>query len=154
MNENSSDVIKTGIEFIVAAFLLFIVLTMTISGRKWYFKEKQLEGFKRDMTTIAEEYVMVGRDYISGADIIEYIVKHGSIYDYDIDFNSRDKDDPLYDPLNKEEIKKGNPSSHWTEYYLEFEVFNNDKTLINGRYSVKIERNNEQIVKYNFKLLN
>lgn len=146
MENETQSALEIGIEAIMGALLVFAAATLIFFGKQWYSDETAFEYTKQDISMLAAEYSMTNRDSVTGADIVEYILKHGSSYDYTI---------VTYQtwPITKEYAKylyrnNKNGGYIWTENYLTESVFNNkltDEFLVTPTYS------NGEIIAYTFK---
>lgn len=136
---------EMGIEASVGALLLFLSVTLLLFGIQWYSDETSFEYSKEDISMVAAEYSMTNRDSVTGADIVEYILKYGSTYDYTI---------VIYQtwPITKEYARylysNGKNGGHiWTENFLTESVFNNRLT---DEFIVKPTYSNAEIIAFTF----
>ncbi|MFT4144400.1 MAG: hypothetical protein QM644_08065 [Mobilitalea sp.] len=145
MEKETQSVFEMGIETAVGALLLFISVTLILFGKRWYFDEAAFEYSKQDVAMVAAEYSMTNRESVTGADIVEYILKYGSTYDYKI---------VVYQTwsITKEYAKylysnNKNGGYIWTENFLTESVFNNRLT---DEFTVAPTYSNGEIIAYTF----
>lgn len=145
MERETQSVLEMGLEAAVGALLLFWSVTLILFGKQWYSDESVFENSKEDISMAAAEYSMINRESITGADIVEYILKYGSTYDYTI---------VTYQtwPITKEYAKylyrnNQNGGYIWTENYLTESVFNNRLT---DEFTVTPVYSNGEIIAYTF----
>lgn len=86
MQDEATDVVRVGIELVVASIFLFLLVGTAITGRNWYRKE---EYHKYETQYMAEtspnwtfESVAKKGTTVSGNDIVDFIVKNDTRYDY------------------------------------------------------------------------
>ena len=145
MEKEMTSVLEIGAEAVVGTLLLFFAVTLILFGKQWYSDEVNYQGSKEDVAKAAEEYAIIDRDSVTGADIVEYILKYGSTYDYIIDtyqkwYITKDYALSLY-------RKNKNGGIIWTENYLTESVFNNRLT---DEFTVTAHYLNDEIIGYTF----
>lgn len=145
MEKETQSVLEMGLEAAVGALLVFISVTLIFFGKQWYSDETNFESLKQDISMIAAEYSMINRESVTGADIVEYILKYGSTYDYTIVVYqtwSITKEYARY--LYRNNLNGG---YIWTEIFLTESVFNNRLT---EEFTVAPTYSNEEIIAFTF----
>lgn len=125
--------------------LLFSAVTLMFFGQKW-FAEEETQGYvKEDVAMVAAEYSMINRESVTGADIVEYILKYGSAYDYTVATYrtwkiTKDYAKSLY-------ANNQNGGQIWTENYLTGSVFNN---RLADEFTVEPTYSNGEVIAFSF----
>ena len=124
MEKESQSVVQMGLEAILGAFLLFGAIVLLLFGKSWYSDEANKKNIQEDISVTATTYTMFDRELVSGSDIVEFIIKHGSIYDYYIQTYNIEMEITKTRAKNETE-SNGNGWKIWTERYLIENVFAN-----------------------------
>lgn len=141
MEREMTDTTEMGIEAVIGAVFLFACVTFFVFGRQWYSAEIQHENNKSDMAKTASEYAMLSRESVTGAEIIEYILRYGSIYDYTIYTGG------VPYRLTKAAARAQNKYNLWSEKYLSEVVFADRLTQ---QYTVEPVYSNEEVYAFIF----
>lgn len=145
MEREGQSVLEMGLEAAIGALLVFLSVTLILFGKQWYSDEAEYQNSKEDISMIAAEYSMTNRESVTGTDIIEYILKHGSAYDYTIVTYqtwsiTKDYAKSIY-------MNHQNGGYIWTENYLTESVFNNRLT---DEFTVEPTYSNDVITAFTF----
>lgn len=141
MEHEMQSSLEMGIEAAIGGAFLIAVIVLFLFGRQWYSAEAQHEANKSDIAKTANEYAMMSRDSVSGAEIVEYILKYGSIYDYTVKAGGS----PYR--LTKEVAKTQHKYNLWSEKYLSEVVFADRLTQ---RFTVEPIYSNEEVIAFIF----
>lgn len=144
--DHATDAARMGIVCAAFAILFASIAGMAFTVRRWFYAADLREGQTVYMKALADAYIMEQQGDVSGNDIVEFILKNDSRYDYYI------VADGITYKITKavaEELLLSSPKvCLWSGDYLLREVFTGDR--IYDFYRVVPERTNDDTDAYWF----
>lgn len=146
LSENALDSMKMGVTCAVFAILFAAMIPLALSARHWYMVAENRQSQTGYLHDISESYIMEQKKEVSGNDIVEFILKNDSKYDYYITVNGNTY--PITKKKAENLLKAGKETCIWSEDYLMDTVFLNHSVYDN--YKVVPVQMNDETVGYNF----
>lgn len=122
MEEESQDLVKMGIELVVGAIFMFLLVSLMLTANHWYSKEEYTKYQTQYTAEKSPDWTFLDRaknvtanigkaeadrlpETVQGNDIVDFIVRNGSKYEYVIGTGSFDKASPDSHQLTEENCK-------------------------------------------------
>lgn len=146
LSDESLETMKIGVTCAVFAILFAALVPLFFVARGWYMEAENKLSETGHMKTLSDSYIMEQKGEVTGNDIVEFILKNDSLYDYYITVNGSTY--PITKKKAESLLLSGNDTCIWSEDYLLDTVFLNHS--IYDTYSVVPVRNNDETISYKF----
>lgn len=146
LSESAVDVIKMGVTCAVFALLFIAMVPLALTTRHWYMAVENRQSQTGYLNSLSDTYTMEQKGEVTGNDIVEFILKNDSRYDYYITVNGSTY--PVTRKKAESFLKAGKETSIWSEDYLMDTVFLNNSIF--DSYKVVTVWMNDETVSYKF----
>lgn len=145
-SSSAVETIKMGITSAVFAVLFAVIVPMAFTAEKWYMEAENRKSQTGHMKTMADSWMMEQKGSVAGNDIVEFILKNDSRYDYYVIVG--DATYPITVKKAESLFSEGKDVCIWSEDYLMEHVFLNH--TIYDSYRVVSVRANDETIAYKF----
>lgn len=146
LSESVSDTLKMGVSCAVFAILFAFLIPIAVTTGHWYMAAENRKSQTDYLNSLSETYMMEQKREVTGNDIVEFILKNDSRYDYYITVHGSTY--PVTVKKAEGFLQAGNDTCIWSEDYLLDTVFTNNS--IYDSYRVEPARMNDETVGYQF----
>lgn len=144
--DSALDTIKMGIVCAVFGVFFLAMVPLARTAEAWYVRASDRQSQTGHMKVLADSYMMEQKAEVTGNDIVEFILKNDSMFDYYITVNGSTY--PVTRTKAQNLLAAGEDACVWSEEYLLENVFLNH--TVYDSYQVVPVRMNDETVSYKF----